>query len=139
MWIEARLTHKLTKSILSAQADSIKSQRHKKIRTACALRGGASGKIRECAARRHLSISDFVAISLRVRETLASSLTKSNGSAPESDRVITARSTEHRREASEWHCFHSRADSTLANRAGFGWPYPLPEQQLLWGQTAQGG
>lgn len=65
MWIEARLTHKLTKSILSAQADSIKSERHKKIRTAFALRGGAGGKIRECAARRHLSISDFVVISLR--------------------------------------------------------------------------
>ena len=67
MWIEDRLTHGLTKSILSAQADSIKSERHKQIRTAVHLRCTVKQAEKICAyaARRHLSISDFVVLSLR--------------------------------------------------------------------------
>src|SRR5438067_2077577 len=40
--------------------------------------------------------------------------------------MIAASSTEHRREPSEWHYSHSRADSTLANRAVSDLPYPSP-------------
>lgn len=68
LWIEDRLTRGLTKSLLLAQAGSIKSaRRKKKIRTALHLRCTAeqAEKIREYAARRHLSISDFVVFSLR--------------------------------------------------------------------------
>src|SRR4029079_7746288 len=53
--------------------------------------------------------------------------------------IIATGSTEHRRESSEWHCSHSRADSTLANRAVFGLPYPSPERKSLRNRVAQGG
>src|SRR6202041_1400454 len=48
--------------------------------------------------------------------------------------TIAARSTEHLREPSEWHCSHSRADSTPASRAVFGLPYPSPGRKSLWNQ-----
>jgi hypothetical protein len=53
--------------------------------------------------------------------------------------IRDARSTEHLREPSEWHCSHSRADSTLASRAVFGLPYPSPGRKSLWNQAAQDG
>jgi len=50
---------------------------------------------------------------------------------------LPARFTGHRREPSEWHCSHSRADSTLASRVAFGLPYPSHGRQSLWNQAAQ--
>ena len=65
-WIEDRVAKGLTRSVLLAHAQSIKSER-KKVRTAvhlrCKLEQGE--KVREYAARRGMSISDFVVFSLR--------------------------------------------------------------------------
>ena len=51
--------------------------------------------------------------------------------------LIAVTSTERRHGFSEWHCFRSRDDSTLANRAVFGLPYPSLERKSLWDHAAQ--
>ena len=67
MWIEQKVAHGASTPMLSMQARSLVGPQNKKLHTAVHLRCTAEQavRIREYAARRQLSISDFVVFSLR--------------------------------------------------------------------------
>ena len=66
-WIEERVVRGANKSLLSMQAREVVGAQDKKLHTAVHLRCTVeqAARVREHAARRQLSISDFVVFSLR--------------------------------------------------------------------------
>jgi hypothetical protein len=67
IWIEQKVAHGASTPMLSMQARSLVGPQNKKLHTAVHLRCTVeqAARIREYAARRQLSISDFVVFSLR--------------------------------------------------------------------------
>jgi len=66
-WIEERVVRGASESLLSQQARAVGGRQGKKLHTAVHLRCSVeqAARIREHAARRQLSIGDFVVFSLR--------------------------------------------------------------------------